>query len=73
MRNPFKMYLFYYYPMFCFIWQYGDVFKYSGMDFYRYFKIKFNIFSPRKTRLPGVCLEVIILGVGFYCLTHQRK
>ena len=71
--NMFKMYTFYYKPAFTWIWQYGDEFKFSYMDFYRYFKLKATIFSPSKTKLPGLCLEFVLFGAGFYFITHYRK
>ena len=68
-------YLFYYKPDFYFIFQYYKSKKIinSGIDYYRYFKFQFNLFSASKTKVPALCIELIVFGIGFYFITHRKK
>lgn len=68
-----KNYLFYYYPKISLIYQYGDEFKYIGLDYFRYFKFKLSLWSPDKTWIPGISIELIILGLGFEACSHMKR
>ena len=69
--NTFNDYLFYYTPIFYWIYQYGNTFKFSGMDYYRYFNFKLTIYRPSKTKLPAILLKIVVFGVGLCFLTHK--
>ena len=69
----FKNYMLYYSVSFTFINQHNKEFDFIGLDYFRYFEIKYSIYSAQKTRLPGVVFKVILFGLGFEFCTHDKN
>ena len=69
----FKNYMLYYSVSFTFINQNKKEFDFIGLDYFKYFEIKYSIYSAQKTRSPAVVFKLIILGLGIEFCTHDKN
>lgn len=72
-KGIFNSYNFYYAPKFIWIYQHGKDFNFLGLDYFRYFKLKFTIYKPDQTWIPAIVFEFIIFGFGVFFITHRKK
>lgn len=62
-----------YEPTFWFVWQYGDNWKFSGLEYYQWLCVKLNIFQKPGTWVPGFAIRFVLLGVGVDFCSHQNR
>ncbi len=63
----------YYEPSLTFYNQNNEEFEYIGLDYYRYFHFEFSVYSPDKSKIPALAIEIIVFGLCVNFLTHRKK